>query len=56
LPPYHHGFVAPGVSLPAEWTILGIPTGTQWHVVVSCRGDFNGQKVVIGHVDTTKTF
>jgi hypothetical protein len=56
LPPYHHDFVVSPVSVPAKWNIPGIPTGTQWHVVVSCRGDFNGQNVEIGHVDTTKTF
>jgi hypothetical protein len=56
LPPYHRDFVVPPVSMPAKWNIPGVPTGTQWHVVVSCRGDFNGQNVEIGHVDTTKTF
>jgi hypothetical protein len=56
LAPYHRDFVVSPVSVPAKWTIPGVPTGTQWHVVVSCRGDFNGQNVEIGHVDTTKTF
>jgi hypothetical protein len=55
LPPYHHDF-AIGRSGTATWDIAGFATGTQWHVVVSCSGDFNGQNVEFGHVDTTKTF
>jgi hypothetical protein len=52
---YHHNFnLAPNSA--TSWSISGLPTGTTYHVVVSCTGDFNGQSVEFGHVDTNKTF
>jgi hypothetical protein len=38
------------------FNISGLPTGTTYHVVVSCNGTFNGQSIQIGHVETNKQF
>jgi hypothetical protein len=52
---YHHDFnLAPNGK--TTFNITGIPTGTTYHVVVSCTGTFNGQTVEFGHVETDKSF
>jgi hypothetical protein len=51
----HHDFnLAPNGK--TTFNITGIPTGTTYHVVVSCTGTFNGQTVEFGHVETDKSF
>jgi hypothetical protein len=52
---FHHDFnLAPNGK--TTFNITGIPTGTTYHVVVSCTGAFNGQTVEFGHVETDKSF
>jgi hypothetical protein len=52
---FHHDFnVAPNGK--TTFNITGLPTGTTYHVVVSCAGTFNGQTVEFGHVETDKSF
>jgi hypothetical protein len=52
---YHHDFnLAPNGK--TTFNITGLPTGTTYHVVVSCTGTFNGQTVEFGHVETDKSF
>ena len=52
---FHHDFnLAPNGK--TTFTISGIPTGTTYHVVVSCTGTFNGLSVEFGHVETDKSF
>jgi hypothetical protein len=52
---YHHDFsLTPNGK--TTFNITGIPTGTTYHVVVSCTGTFNGQTVEFGHVETDKSF
>jgi hypothetical protein len=52
---FHHDFnLAPNGK--TTFNITGIPTGTTYHVVVSCTGTFNGQTVEFGHVETDKSF
>jgi hypothetical protein len=52
---FHHDFnLAPNGK--TTFNITGIPTGTTYHVVVSCTGTFNGQTVEFGHAETDKSF
>jgi hypothetical protein len=52
---FHHDFnLAPNGK--TTFNVTGIPTGTTYHVVVSCTGTFNGQTVEFGHVETDKSF
>jgi hypothetical protein len=52
---FHHDFSLPPNGK-TTFSITGIPTGTTYHVVVSCTGTFNGQTVEFGHVETDKSF
>jgi hypothetical protein len=53
--PTHRDFNV-GANASATQTIPGLPTLTTYHVVLSCRGTFNGQNVEFGHVEQDVTY
>jgi hypothetical protein len=46
-----HRDVNLGANGNATLTVLSPPIGSTYHVVLSCKGDFNGQQVEFGHVE-----